>query len=123
LIVDYGHARSGAGETLQAVSGHAYADPWQEPGSRDLTAHVDFEALGRAARAEGVRVSGPRGQGEWLQAMGIDARAAALAAAAPERAAEIEAARDRLVAPAQMGVLFKALALTAPDWPKPEGFE
>jgi SAM-dependent MidA family methyltransferase len=123
LIVDYGHVRSGVGETLQAVSGHAFADPWQDPGSRDLTAHVDFEALARAAAGEGVRVAGPRGQGEWLEAMGIGPRAAALAAAAPQRAAEIEAARARLVAPAQMGALFKALALVAPGWPEPAGFE
>jgi SAM-dependent MidA family methyltransferase len=122
LIVDYGHVESAAGETLQAVSGHAFADPWDQPGSRDLTAHVDFGALARAAAAEGVRVAGPRGQGEWLRAMGIDQRTAALALAAPTRAAEIEAARDRLVSPEQMGSLFKALALVAPAWPESEGF-
>lgn len=122
LIVDYGHERSGTGETLQAVSGHAFADPWDAPGSRDLTAHVDFESLGRAAAAEGVRVAGPRGQGDWLRSMGIDQRAAALAATAPARAEEIAAARDRLAAPEQMGTLFKALALVGADWPEPEGF-
>ena len=123
LIVDYGHVRSGSGETLQAVSRHGFADPWEEPGSRDLTAHVDFEALARAAAGEGVIVFGPRGQGEWLGAMGIEQRAAALAAAAPERTGEIEAARARLVEPAQMGGLFKAMALTAVDWPEPAGFQ
>jgi SAM-dependent MidA family methyltransferase len=123
LVVDYGSERSGTGETLQAVSSHGFADPWQNPGSRDLTAHVDFEALARAASAEGVRVAGPRGQGDWLRAMGIDQRAAALSAAAPERSAEIEAARERLVAPGQMGALFKALAFVSPAWPEPEGFE
>ena len=122
LIVDYGAARSGTGETLQAVSRHGYADPWQEPGSRDLTAHVDFEALARAAAAEGVRVTGPRGHGDWLNAMGIDHRSEALARSAPDRAAEIEAARERLVAPEQMGELFKALALVSPAWPEPAGF-
>jgi SAM-dependent MidA family methyltransferase len=123
LIVDYGGGRSGAGETLQAVSRHGFADPWQEPGSRDLTAHVDFEALARAAAAEGVRVAGPRGQGDWLRAMGIEQRAAALALAAPARREEIETALERLVAPEQMGVLFKALAFVSPGWPEPEGFE
>ncbi|MDB5692848.1 MAG: hypothetical protein JWO81_1911 [Alphaproteobacteria bacterium] len=122
LIVDYGHARTSAGETLQAVSGHAYADPWAEPGERDLTVHVDFEALGTAAAEAGMRVLGPVGQGAWLTALGIDARAAALARAAPERAAEVEAARDRLVAPEQMGSLFKVMALVAPGWPDPAGF-
>jgi NADH dehydrogenase [ubiquinone] 1 alpha subcomplex assembly factor 7 len=122
LIVDYGHAKSATGETLQAVSAHAYADPWQAPGSRDLTAHVDFEALARAAAGEGARVAGPVGQGALLEALGIRQRAAALAAAAPDRAAEIEAALDRLVGAEQMGTLFKAMALTSPHWPAPEGF-
>jgi SAM-dependent MidA family methyltransferase len=122
LIVDYGHTQSAVGETLQAVSAHAFADPWQEPGSRDLTAHVDFDALARAAAAEGARVSGPVGQGEWLEAMGIGVRAEALAGAAPGRADEIAAARERLAGPGQMGGLFKALALTDPCWPEPAGF-
>ena len=123
LIADYGHARSGAGETLQAVHAHAYADPWQEPGSRDLTAHVDFEALAKAAAGEGAQVFGPVGQGVFLDSLGIRQRAAALSGAAPERAAEIEAARHRLVAPEEMGTLFKAMALAAPGWPAPGGFE
>ncbi|WP_324751235.1 SAM-dependent methyltransferase [Sphingomonas sp. LY54] len=122
LIVDYGHARASVGDTFQAVAGHAYADPWQAPGDRDLTAHVDFEALAMAARAEGVRVCGPLTQGEWLRAMGIELRTASLAKASPERKDEIVAARDRLVDAAQMGSLFKAMALVAPDWPAPEGF-
>jgi NADH dehydrogenase [ubiquinone] 1 alpha subcomplex assembly factor 7 len=122
LIVDYGHARTAVGETLQAVRRHAYADPWREPGEADLTVHVDFEALASAAAEEGVRVLGPVPQGEWLTALGIDARSAALAQAAPERAHEIEAARSRLAAPEQMGSLFKAMALAAPDWPDPAGF-
>jgi SAM-dependent MidA family methyltransferase len=86
----------------------------------DLTAHVDFAALAEAA--EGVSVVGPVGQGAWLEAMGLGLRAAALARAAPERAAEIAAARARLAAPAQMGRLFKAMALVAPGWPEPAGF-
>jgi SAM-dependent MidA family methyltransferase len=122
LIADYGHVRTSAGETLQAVRGHAYADPWQEPGESDLTVHVDFEALGAGAAEAGARVLGPVEQGQWLQALGIDARAAALARAAPARADEIEAARLRLVAPEQMGSLFKVMALAAPGWPDPAGF-
>jgi len=122
LIVDYGPMRSGTGDTLQSLHRHAYADPFEAPGERDLTAHVDFEALGDAARAAGVRVFGPVEQGAWLKAMGIDVRAAALARAAPERVADIMADRDRLTAPEQMGRLFKAMALVAPSWPEPAGF-
>ncbi len=122
LIVDYGHRHTGPGDTLQAVSRHGFADPWQQPGSRDLTAHVDFAALAAMARGEGVRISGPCEQGEWLRVMGIELRAAALAKAAPARADEIAAARNRLTAPDQMGTLFKVMALTAPGWPEPAGF-
>ena len=122
LIVDYGHAATAPGDTLQAVASHEHADPWISPGERDLTTHVDFQALAEAATAEGVKVLGPVPQGEWLQALGIEARAAALARNAPARAEEIAAARDRLVAADQMGTLFKAMALVAPTWPDPAGF-
>ncbi|MBA3676623.1 MAG: SAM-dependent methyltransferase [Sphingosinicella sp.] len=122
LVVDYGHERSGAGDTLQAVKGHGFADPWENPGEHDLTAHVDFQALCRAADREGARVTGPMNQGEWLREMGIEVRAALLAKTTPERADEIRMAKDRLVAPDQMGTLFKVLALTAERWPEPAGF-
>ncbi|MBV9883925.1 MAG: SAM-dependent methyltransferase [Sphingomonadaceae bacterium] len=122
LIVDYGHDRPGIGDTLQAVFRHAYADPFEAPGERDLTAHVDFHALAVAARAAGVRVFGPAPQGVWLNALGIKLRAAALAKAAPERGAEIAAARERLTGPDRMGRLFKVMALVAPNWPEPAGF-
>jgi SAM-dependent MidA family methyltransferase len=121
LIVDYGHTHSGTGDTIQAVERHGFADPWERPGTRDLTAHVDFSALKRAA--EGARPSGPTSQGEWLARMGIDVRAALLAKSAPERTGEVEQARLRLTAPDQMGTLFKVIALIAPGWPFPAGFE
>ena len=122
LIVDYGPMRSGIGDTLQSLHRHACADPFEAPGERDLTAHVDFEALGNAARSAGARVFGPVEQGAWLKAMGIEVRAAALARTAPERVADIMTDRDRLTAPEQMGRLFKAMALVAPSWPEPAGF-
>ena len=122
VIADYGHERTGAGETLQAVARHAFADPWSDPGERDLTAHVDFQALSEAAAASGVRVFGPRNQGEWLEAIGIGPRAEALARSAPERGEEIAAARRRLTARQEMGTLFKVMALVSPDWPEPAGF-
>jgi SAM-dependent MidA family methyltransferase len=123
LIVDYGHEKSGTGDTVQAVERHGFTDPWQRPGTRDLTAHVDFSALKRAAEGEGARLFGPTVQGDWLTRMGIEVRAALLAKSDPRRAEEIEAARLRLTAPDQMGTLFKVMALTAPGWPFPAGFE
>ena len=123
LIVDYGHDRLSAGETLQAVRLHDYADPWMEPGEADLTAHVDFESLGRAAAGAGVRVHGPVAQGDWLSRLGIHARAETLARSASRRGDEVRIATDRLVSPEQMGRLFRVMSLSAPAWPAPEGFE
>ena len=122
LVVDYGHDRLSTGETLQAVRLHDYADPWMEPGEADLTAHVDFESLGRAAAEAGIMVHGPVAQGDWLARLGIDARAEALSASAPDRAFEVRAARDRLVSYGEMGRLFRVMGLSAPAWPAPEGF-
>ena len=54
LIIDYGHPRSAAGDTLQALRTHQYVDPFDAPGEADLTAHVDFEALAAAAMRGGA---------------------------------------------------------------------
>ena len=51
---------------LQAVRGHAFANPYDEPGERDLTAHVDFGTLAAAARESGCAAHGPVAQGAWL---------------------------------------------------------
>jgi SAM-dependent MidA family methyltransferase len=123
LIIDYGHDRTSAGETLQAVKAHVYADPWMEPGELDLTVHVDFEALGAAAADSDVRLFGPVAQGDFLTRLGIDARLASLSRSAPPRADEFRSARDRLVSPEQMGTLFRVLGLAGPGWPQLEGFQ
>ena len=122
LIVDYGHEGPLLGETLQAVRGHGFANPYHAPGEQDLSAHVDFTTLAAAAQGEGATVWGPVEQGEWLVRLGIDARAAALARATPAQADAIAAARMRLVNDDAMGRLFKMLAITAPGWPEPGGF-
>jgi NADH dehydrogenase [ubiquinone] 1 alpha subcomplex assembly factor 7 len=110
LLVDYGHA-GGFGDTLQALHAHAFADPLAAPGEADLTAHVDFAAMAAAARQAGARVEGPVEQGPFLLSLGLAARTERLMAAAPAKAAEIAAARDRLteMTPTGMGRLFKVL--------------
>jgi NADH dehydrogenase [ubiquinone] 1 alpha subcomplex assembly factor 7 len=120
LVIDYGYDAPRPGSTLQAVRAHQKVDPFTSPGTADLTALVDFTAL--AGAAPDVRISGPIGQGPWLEALGLDQRASALSAAQPERAAEVAAARRRLADPAEMGELFRVLAFTARNWPAPAGF-
>ncbi len=121
LVIDYGHERSAPGDTLQAVRSHRFAPVLAEPGENDLTSHVDFQRIAEIAREAGAFVAGPAEQGAWLERLGIQARARALANASPGRAGEIEAARARLCRPDQMGRLFKVLAIHSPEWPSPAG--
>lgn len=122
LVVDYGYSLPGLGDTLQAVKRHKFADPFENPGQHDLTAHVNFLELANIARIRGLRVSGPVPQGEWLVSLGIDARTATLARSAPAREEELRAARHRLVDSSEMGGLFKVLAVSSTESPPPEGF-
>ncbi len=126
LIIDYGHAWYGLGETLQAVAEHSFTDPLRSPGRADLTAHVDFAALAQSAETIGGRIHGPISQRDLLRRLGIDKRAAALKARAPrEKAAEIDDALSRLTAagPQGMGEMFKALAIADPKLGPLPGFE
>jgi SAM-dependent MidA family methyltransferase len=122
LIADYGHAKSAPGDTLQAVRGHRFASVLADPGEQDLTSHVDFEAVAGAAAGAGAVLTRLVAQGEWLNRLGIGARAEALIRANPDRAEAIEAALERLTGADQMGTLFKIIAIHSPDWPEPVGF-
>ena len=123
LIIDYGHAESANGDTLQAVRAHKPQPVFAEPGLADLTSHVDFEALARAS-AKSAAVHGPVRQGPFLRALGIETRAALLQrSATPEQARDIESALYRLIDSRQMGDLFKVMALTAKGAPAPAGLE
>jgi NADH dehydrogenase [ubiquinone] 1 alpha subcomplex assembly factor 7 len=122
LVIDYGHSKSATADTLQAVKAHAYCDVLADPGEADLTAHVDFAALKRAAEAEGADVYGPVTQGAFLHALGIAARAERLKQGSPADGGEIDAALARLTAPGEMGTLFKAMAVAAHGAPPPPGF-
>ncbi|MBB5694662.1 class I SAM-dependent methyltransferase [Muricoccus pecuniae] len=123
LFIDYGPARSGPGDSLQAIRDRQAADPLRDPGTADLTAHVDFEALAEAARAAGAAAHGPVPQGVFLARLGLHSRAAALASADAGRGARHIEAATRLTAPEAMGRLFKALVLCHPDLSTPPGFE
>lgn len=125
LVIDYGHAHSGFGDTLQAVRRHAFADIFAEPGEADLTAHVDFARLAAIAEQHGARAARPVTQGAFLRALGIDARADALARRANDsQRADIGAALQRLTGAGAdgMGELFKVMAVTHPRLPTPPGF-
>ena len=126
LVIDYGHAESAVGETLQAVGQHAYADALATPGTVDITAHVDFEALGRSVESMGATAYGPLAQSQFLRRLGIDTRAMKLKArATPKAAAEIDVALSRLIGVGRrdMGLMFKAAAYTHPSLGAPPAFD
>ncbi len=123
LIMDYGPSQSAPGDTLQALRDGRPAPPLVDPGSADLTAHVDFASLARAARPQGVRVHGPMPQGPFLAGLGLFQRTGRLAETQPPaKAAALIQAAQRLAEPDRMGRLFKAMALCHPDLPMPPGF-
>lgn len=124
LFLDYGPGESAPGDSLQALRDGRPADPLAEPGSADLTAHVDFAAFARAAREAGAAIHGPVPQGLFLARLGLFQRTDRLARTQPPaRAAALIAAAQRLAEPAVMGRLFKALAVCHPGLPLPPGFE
>ncbi len=108
LIIDYGDWTS-LGDTLQALRGHESVDPLKEPGSADLTAHVDFAAIAAASNCAFSRLTP---QGVFLERLGITARAQALAANLQDEALEAHiSAHRRLTHPDEMGNLFKVMGL------------
>jgi SAM-dependent MidA family methyltransferase len=121
LILDYG-GWDGLGDTFQAVRAHGFADPLANPGAADLTAHVDFAALARAAAPTATCTYTQ--QGTLLLRLGIAARAQVLAAGMTADAQDAHfTALERLTAPTEMGELFKALGITPKDAPPLAGFD
>jgi len=117
LIIDYGNWGS-QGDTFQAVQAHAQTNPFCAPGLADLTAHVDFAALAAASPTAHAFAE----QGAFLRSLGIAQRGARLGALLTGDVAENHrAATHRLTAPAEMGTLFKVLALYPANAPPPPG--
>ncbi len=123
LIIDYGYESGSHGDTLQAVAQHAKVGIFDRIGESDLTTHVDFAALARTARESGAAVDGPAAQGDFLRALGIETRARALQArATTEQSRMVGIGMARLIAPDQMGTLFRVLGVRAPALPSAPGF-
>ncbi|MBX7248130.1 MAG: SAM-dependent methyltransferase [Caulobacteraceae bacterium] len=122
LFIDYGRDRPEAGDTLQALHRHCKVDPLADPGRADLTVWADFPAFQAAARAAGA-ASGLLNQGTFLRRLGVEQRAAALAAARPDRQEMVARQLSRLIDDDQMGRLFKAVAIWNPADAPPPAFE
>ncbi|MFL2769585.1 MAG: class I SAM-dependent methyltransferase [Rhodospirillaceae bacterium] len=124
LMIDYGHIQSGIGETLQALKHHSYHPILKEPGTADITAHVDFALVAQAARSMGVETWGPLEQGLWLRRIGVNIRQTQLCAGkSTEDAKAIRSGVRRLVEPDAMGSLFKVIAFAPPGIGPLAGFK
>ena len=126
LVVDYGfpreeyyHPQRSDGTLMGHYRHRAHADPFLWPGLSDLTAHIDFTAIAEAGVAAGLQVAGFASQAAFLLGCGILDR---LAAVGPPESRDYivqAAAVQKLLSPAEMGDLFKAMALARSggiDW-------
>jgi len=119
LLIDYGfvaaefyHPQRDMGTLRAHYRHHALDDPFYLPGLCDLTAHVDFSAVARAGMAAGLAVAGYTSQASFLLNSGLTER---LMHTSPDDAAAWlpqANAVQRLVSPAEMGELFKVIALS-----------
>jgi NADH dehydrogenase [ubiquinone] 1 alpha subcomplex assembly factor 7 len=127
LLIDYGHIKSGLGDTLQAMQKHGFVDPLAEPGESDLTAHVDFAAIIRAAENHGLDVHGPIEQASFLRNLGLQVRVEMLMQKTDDQTTrdEIASAERRLTDMSRtgMGSMFKVICLAAKGQPHPPAFE
>jgi SAM-dependent MidA family methyltransferase len=118
LVIDYGfprheyyHPQRSMGTLMCHTRHRAHGDPFLHPGEQDITAHVDFSALAAAAREAGLDVLGYATQAQFLVNCGITE---VLAQANLDNAlhyAPIAAEAQQLLSPAEMGELFKVLAV------------
>ena len=120
IIIDYGHLQSGFGDTFQAINAHEFADPLKNPGTADLTSHIDFAPLIATAEELGCNVQPMLTQGEFLIKSGLLERAGILGSnKSPAEQTRITREAERLALPEQMGDLFKVFAFSSvPNlWP------
>jgi SAM-dependent MidA family methyltransferase len=127
LVVDYGfpqaefyHPQRSAGTLMGHYRHRAHADPFLWPGLSDLTAHVDFTAIALAGERAGLTVAGYASQAAFLLGCGILERLAECGDPASADYLREASAVQMLTSPAEMGELFKVLALSrspAIAWP------
>ena len=118
FVIDYGfprreyyHPQRSSGTLMCHYRHRAHADPFAHPGEEDITAHVDFTALAEAAHDAGAEVLGYTTQAQFLVNCGITDVLAEANAENALRYAPIAAQAQKLLSPAEMGELFKVLAV------------
>ena len=116
LFIDYGfpareyfHPQRNRGTLMCHYRHHAHDDPFYLPGLQDITAHVDFSAVARAGA--GLDLLGYVNQAQFLINCGITGLLTEIPATDVARYAPLAAQAQQLLSPAEMGELFKVIAL------------
>jgi len=129
LFVDYGFPRreyyhpQRAGGTLMCHYRHrAHDDPFFLPGLQDITSHVDFSAIAQAGRESGMELLGYASQSQFLVNCGITDVLAETPAQNAAVYAPLAAQAQKLLSPAEMGEIFKIVALGKGIAGPPAGF-
>ncbi|MDH4191935.1 MAG: SAM-dependent methyltransferase, partial [Betaproteobacteria bacterium] len=118
ILIDYGfpaheyyHPQRSMGTLMCHYRHTAHGDPFFHPGLQDITAHVDFSALAHAAADTGLDILGYTNQAQFLVNCGLIDLLSEADSADIARYAPLAAQAQRLVSPAEMGELFKLLAV------------
>lgn len=118
LLIDYGfprheyyHPQRATGTLMCHLRHHAHADPFVAPGMQDITAHVDFTAMADAALDGGLEVLGYSSQARFLMNAGLLDQLARQDPSDARRYAQAVAPVQKLLSEAEMGELFKVMAL------------
>ncbi|MCI5049499.1 MAG: SAM-dependent methyltransferase [Rickettsiales bacterium] len=124
IAIDYGYLGDSHQDTLQAVKDHNFHPVLKDPGKVDLTAHVDFASLLDVAADHGLATHGAVEQGKFLVRLGAEVRTERLLqTASQEQGEQLISGVKRLIDPAQMGELFKVIAVLSDHDIVPAGFD
>jgi len=125
LLIDYGfprheyyHAQRNEGTLMCHYRHHAHGDPFLYPGLQDITAHVDFTSVAEAGVANGLQLLGYCSQAQFLINCGITGLLQQISPSDMTAYADVAAQAQKLLSPAEMGELFKVIAL-GKDFPEP----
>lgn len=115
ILIDYGfpqreyyHPQRATGTLMCHFRHHSHDQPLLYPGVQDITTHVDFTAMADAALEAGLDVMGYTSQARFLMNAGL---AEQLALQDMTASGAALSAMQKLVSEAEMGELFKVLAI------------
>ena len=116
VFIDYGFSErefyhpQRSGGTLRCHYRHRFhGDPFFMPGLQDITAHVDFTAMARAAEQGGSDVLGFTTQAYFLISCGLAVLVSSGDPTATLSKLKATSAVHRLISPSEMGELFKVM--------------